>query len=388
MMRDMTQDVIAILERLVSFETISARSNLDIVNYIQDYLKAQNIDAHLSYDDTGERANIHAVIGPSVDGGVVLNGHTDVVPVEGQVWTTDPFVLRQDNERLYGRGAVDMKGFLACMLASVPVWQQKDLKRPIHISMCYDEEIGGFGAPVLVEDMGKTVPHPGVAIVGEPTGMGIITGHKGAFEMLTKFTGFETHSCDPRKGVNAIFYAAGFISHLHDIARKLEKNPDGQSPFDPAYATFNVGTISGGTAGNITAGHCEFIWEFRPMPGSDGEQIIRDIDDFARSKLLPEMRHRSPHADVETQMLANVPGLDHKNAGPAVDLVSDITGLNSTDVVSFGTDAGHFNNANISTIVFGPGSIDQAHKPDEYIEISEVAKCMGFLDKLGDHLAR
>jgi acetylornithine deacetylase len=382
-----TGEAVQVLERLVAFESISARPNLDLVGYVREYLAARGVTAHLSYDDARARANLHATIGPAVDGGVVLNGHTDVVPVEGQVWTSDPFTLTERDGRLHGRGAVDMKGFLACMLASVPAWQARPLKRPIHVSMCYDEEIGGFGAPVLVEDMGRTAPRPSVAIVGEPTGMRIVSGHKGGFEMRTMITGFEAHASDPRKGANAIVSAARFIAMLDDLGRELAAAPRVGSPFDPAWTTISVGTIHGGAARNIIAGSCVFDWELRPVPGDDGTALIARIDDYARTVLLPEMRAASPAADIRTVTEACVPPLNHEDAREAVALLCELTGQNSADVVSFGTDAGHFCNAGISTVVFGPGSIDQAHKPDEYIERSQIDACMSFLDRLGDRLA-
>ena len=382
-----TGEAVQVLERLVAFESISARPNLDLVGYVRDYLAARGVTAHLSYDDARARANLHATIGPAVDGGVVLNGHTDVVPVEGQVWTSDPFTLTERDGRLHGRGAVDMKGFLACMLASVPAWQGRPLKRPIHVSMCYDEEIGGFGAPVLVEDMGRTAPRPSVAIVGEPTGMRIVSGHKGGFEMRTTITGFEAHASDPRKGANAIVFAARFIAMLDDLGRELAAAPRAGSPFDPAWTTISVGTIHGGAARNIIAGSCVFDWELRPVPGDDGTALIARIDDHARTVLLPGMRAASPSADIQTETEACVPPLNHEDARAAVALLCELTGQNSADVVSFGTDAGHFCNAGISTVVFGPGSIEQAHKPDEYIERSQIAACMSFLDRLGDRLA-
>jgi acetylornithine deacetylase len=381
-----TGEAVQVLERLVAFESISARPNLDLVGYVRDYLATRGVTAHLSYDDARARANLHATIGPAVDGGVVLNGHTDVVPVEGQVWTSDPFTLTERAGRLHGRGAVDMKGFLACMLASVPAWQARPLKRPIHVSMCYDEEIGGFGAPVLVEDIGRTAPRPSVAIVGEPTGMRIVSGHKGGFEMRTMITGFEAHASDPRKGANAIVFAARFIAMLDDLGRELAAAPQAGSPFDPAWTTISVGTIHGGAARNIIAGSCVFDWELRPVPGDDGPALIARIDDYARTVLLPEMSAVSPAADIRTVTEACVPPLNHEDAREAVALLCELTGQNSADVVSFGTDAGHFCNAGISTVVFGPGSIEQAHKPDEYIERSQIDACMSFLDRLGDRL--
>lgn len=381
-----TDEAVTVLERLVGFESISARPNLELVGYVRDYLAARGVDAHLSYDDTGNRANLHATIGPAVDGGVVLNGHTDVVPVEGQVWTSDPFRLVERDGRLYGRGAVDMKGFLACMLASVPAWQAKPLKRPVHLSMCYDEEIGGFGAPVLVDDLARTAPLPRIAIVGEPTGMRIISGHKGGFEMRTVITGFEAHASDPRKGANAIVFAARFIAMLDDLGRELAAHPRAGSPFDPAWTTVSVGTIHGGAARNIIAGSCAFDWELRPIPGDDGLALIERVSDYARSVLLPEMHASAPDASIEIVTEACVPALNSDDAGEAVALLAELTGQNSADVVSFGTDAGHFCNAGISTVVFGPGSIEQAHKPDEFIERSQIGACMSFLDRLGNHL--
>ena len=387
-MKNRTETAIKILGELVSFKTLSGQSNLEMIGYVEGYLRDKGISAHLSYDETGKRANIHALIGPLVDGGVVLNGHTDVVPVEGQLWTSNPFVLREDQGRLFGRGAVDMKGFLACMLASIPAWKAKPLKVPIQISMCYDEENGGFGAPVLVANMEQTAPRPAVAIVGEPTRMKIFAGHKGGFEMRTTVSGFEAHASDPRKGVSAISYAVKFISYLDKIAADLAQNASADSAFDPSYTTINTGTIHGGAARNIIAGTCVFDWELRPIPSDNGDALIDQIRAFAESELLPAMQKTSPNAKIETEMLARVPALDQAAAQAASTLLREITGLNSTSVVAFATDAGHFCNAGISTAVFGPGSIEQAHKPDEFIEISEIEACLDFLDQLGDRLCQ
>ena len=387
-MKNRTQTAIKILGELVSFKTLSGQSNLEIISYVEGHLRDEGIPAHLSYDETGKRANIHAYIGPSVDGGVVLNGHTDVVPAEGQAWSSDPFILREDQGRLFGRGAVDMKGFLACMLASIPAWKAKPLKVPIHISMCYDEEIGGFGAPVLVADMEQTPPRPAIAIVGEPTNMKIITGHKGGFEMRTTVSGFEAHASDPRKGVSAISTAVKFISYLDKVAANLAQNAHADSAFDPPYTTINTGTIHGGTARNIIAGTCVFDWELRPIPEDNGDALIEKIQAYAELELLPAMQEVYPNAKIETEMQARVPALDQTTAQAASTLLREITNLNSTNVVAFATDAGHFCNAGISTAVFGPGSIEQAHKPDEFIEISEIEACLGLLDQLGDRLCQ
>ena len=383
-----TAHALELLDRMVAFATVSACSNLDLIRFVEQYLSQEGVSSHLCYDETGERANLHALVGPAVDGGVVLNGHTDVVPVDGQRWTSDPFRLTERGGRLYGRGAVDMKGFLACMLAAVPLWKQMPLKRPIHISMCYDEEIGGFGAPGLIEDMAQTVPRPSVAIVGEPTEMRIVTGHKGAFEMRPEIIGLEAHASDPRKGANAISFAAQLIGYLENRARILAATPDPTSGFEPPFTTISVGTVHGGTARNVIPGYCALDWELRFIPGTDAEAVMADIHDYVSSTLLPDLNRQYPGADIRMRTEAKVPALDDRNSHEAVALLTEITGLNKTDVVPFGTDAGHFSDAGISTVVFGPGSIDQAHKPDEYIELSELGRCMAFLGKLGDRLAR
>lgn len=387
-MKHYCENAISHLESLVAFETVSGLSNLDIINYIQKQLLQAGIDSSISYDETGKRANLHALIGPRVDGGVLLNGHTDVVPVEGQNWSGNPFLLARRQERLYGRGSVDMKGFLACMLAAVPLWKNKNLKKPIHICMCYDEETGGFGAPVLVEDIIKNAPLPAVAIVGEPTEMQIVTAHKGAYEMRTEITGLEVHSSNPVLGVSAISYGVKFISFLLKMAEQLAAKPEENSLFDPNYTTINIGKIEGGVSSNTVAGCCTFNWEIRPLPSFDGEQLLTIIKDYADNELLPEMQKGFPDAEICIEILADVPGLDHAQAELASELVSRITGINSTQAVPFGTDAGHFAAAEISTIVMGPGSIEQAHKPDEFIEVSQIKECLSFFDKLGDELAR
>lgn len=379
---------INILERLVSFESISARPTHDIVQYICDYLAEHGVKAELSYDQQGSRANIFATFGPEIDGGIVLNGHTDVVPVKGQSWSSDPFVLTRKGSRLYGRGSVDMKGFLACVLASVPVFQAAELTKPIHIAFSYDEEIGGLGMPVLLESMQKSGVKPSIVIVGEPTEMALITGHKGGFEMRTEIVGYEVHSCNPTLGVSAISIAAKLIQKIDSIAQCMASMPHLHSRFDPPYCTFNVGTIEGGMARNATAGSCHFNWEFRPMPGEDGLQIITEITDFAHNELLPTMK--AVHSDCSINIIteAPVPALDDRNAAVAAEFVSQITGLNSRDVVSFGTDAGYFSSAGISTVVIGPGSISRAHKPDEYIETEELEQGLHFLEKMVLKLSR
>ncbi len=381
-------NTIEILERLVGFDSVSGKPTHGIVGYIKDYLAAHGVKASLSFDDAGERANVFATIGPEIDGGVLLNGHTDVVPVEGQQWRTDPFTLVREGDRLHGRGSVDMKGFLACVLASVPVFSAAKLNRPVHIAFSYDEETGGYGMPVLLESMAGKGFRPEIVIVGEPTDMKIVTGHKGGFEMRTEITGHEVHSCDPGKGVSAISAAMKLIAKIDELSAQRASNPVANSPYDPPYATFNVGIIEGGAARNATAGWCNFDWEYRQMPGEDGTLTIAEIEAFAAQELLPAMKVVNASADIQIITEVAVPGLDDRNAAAAAAFVSAVTGINSRGVVSFGTDAGYFSDAGFSTVVFGPGSISRAHQPDEYIEVDELAQGLDFLAKVATHLSQ
>ena len=381
-------ETIKILEKLVSFKTISGTSTEEINNFIVEYLKKYGLEPVLSYDDDGERSNIFVTIGPKIDGGVLFNGHTDVVPVEGQKWSTDPFTLTQVDDRLYGRGSVDMKGFLACALASLPNFLAANLKKPIHFAFSYDEETGGFGMPVLLKSMAENQFQPDVVIVGEPTEMKIITGHKGSYEMRTEISGYEVHSSNPLLGVNAISVAMKLISKIEEIGQVRASNPSPGSPYEPPFATFNVGIIEGGAASNATAGWCNFDWEYRPMPDEDGGKTIAEIENFASSMLLPKMKEISDEASINIITQAPVGGLDDRNAAKASAFIADITGLNSEGVVSFGTDAGYFSDEGYSTVVFGPGSISRAHKPDEYVEISELKQGLKFFEKVAMHLSK
>lgn len=381
------EETVRILEKLVGFRSISARPTSEIVGFIQDYLSQHGIDCSLSYDATAERANVFATIGPAIDGGVILNGHTDVVPVDGQKWSSDPFELTRKGDRLYGRGSVDMKGFLACALGSVSLFKSAGLNKPIHLAFSYDEEIGGLGMPALLESMAGKPFRPEIVIVGEPTEMQIITGHKGGDEMRTEIVGFEVHSSNPGRGVNAISAATKLIAKIEEIGARLATAPVPNSPFQPPYGTFNIGTIEGGSARNATAGWCNFNWEFRPMPGQDSRAVIAEIEDYAARTLLPEMQAVHPQAEIRIITEVSVPSLDDRNADTAATFVSEITGRNSRDVVSFGTDAGYFSDKSFSTVVFGPGSITRAHAPDEYIEIQELAQGLDFLEKVARKLS-
>lgn len=381
------ENAVEILERLVSFETLSGRPTHGIVGYVKDYLAEHGVDVTLSYDEAGERANVFATIGPEVDGGVVLNGHTDVVSVDGQSWATDPFKLTRKGERLYGRGSVDMKGFLACVLASVPSFKSANLTKPIHIAFSYDEENGGWGMPVLLESMATKAYRPEVVIVGEPTEMQIVTGHKGGYEMRTEITGFAVHSCNPTEGVNAISAAMKLIAKIEEVGARRAANPTPGSPYTPPYPTFNIGKIEGGAARNATAGWCNVDWEYRQMPGEDGDLTIAEIAEYAATEILPAMKAVNAAADIEIITEVAMPALDDRHAETAASFVSAVTGNNSRNVVSFGTDGGYFSHANYSTVVFGPGSISRAHKADEYIELNELSQGLAFLDKVAAKLS-
>jgi len=384
----MLENAIAILERLVACPSVSGRPTHEIVGYIKSYLEDQGLEVSLTFDEAGERANVFATIGPQIDGGVLLNGHTDVVPVEGQTWATDPFALIRKGDRFYGRGSVDMKGFLACAMAAVPMFKSANLKKPIHIAFSYDEETGGFGMPVLLESMAGKAYRPEIVIVGEPTEMNIVTGHKGGDEMRTEITGHEVHSCDPTRGVSAVSAAVRLITKIEEIAARIAANPVANSPFQPPYGTFNVGVIEGGAARNATAGWCNFDWEYRPMPGEDSTSIIQEIRDYAAQVLLPPMKAINEKADINIITEVAVPGLDDRNAEKAAAFVAEITGKNSRGVVSFGTDAGWFSDEDYSTVVCGPGTISRAHAPDEYIELSEIAEGIDFMEKIARKLSQ
>ena len=386
-MRNQLELTKQILQRLVSFPVMSGETNLAMIDYMVDYLKGYGVESELVFSEDKTRANLFASIGSNQSDGIMLSGHTDVVHVTGQNWTTDPFDLVEKNDRLYGRGSVDMKGFLACCLASVPNWIEQDLNRPIQFGFTYDEETGGYGADCLAQWLKENPNKPSCAIIGEPTNMKIIAGHKGGSEITTRILGLEAHSSRPDTGVSAIHYASKMINFILQKAEEFKQNPHAESKFDPPYCSFNIGTIKGGSSRNTIAGYCEFDWETRPVPGDDEEQILAEIEKYCQSVLAPEMRKYFAGAKIETELKSSVPGLNIDENSATMSLIKKLTDEQDYDVVSFGTDAGYFENIGIDSIVFGPGDISQAHKPDEYIEISELEKCLVFMNKLGEHLS-
>ncbi len=382
-----TYSALEMIEALIAFDTTSSRSNLALIDFVDDYLGSHGVPTRRTCDDAGAKANLFATLGPEIEGGIVLSGHTDVVPVEGQPWTKEPFRVTRQDGRLYGRGTADMKSFLAVALALVPVALSAGLTRPIHFALSYDEEVGCIGVNGLIADIKEALPPPRAVIVGEPSSMKLVTAHKGIATFETTVTGKEAHSSQPHRAGNAIFAAAELIGFLAELAREKREAAAADSPFEPPYTTFNVGLIKGGTALNIVPRRCCFTWEFRTVPGDDPAAIVDRFNRFADQQILPGLRAAAPDAAIATQVRSQVPGLAPETESPAEDLVRALTGSNLPSVVSYGTEGGLFQRAGMSTVVCGPGSIDQAHQPDEFIEVSQVEACEVMLRKLIDWAA-
>jgi len=385
----MTPSPTEMLRRLVAFDTVSANSNLALIDWVVGYLDGHGIAARLTFDETRSKANLFATIGPQdAGGGVILSGHTDVVPVAGQAWDSDPFALVERDGRLYGRGTADMKSFIAIALALVPEFKARALKRPIHLALSFDEEVGCFGAPRLIEALPQGTGRPGLVIVGEPTNMEVANAHKGCHVFATSVTGLEAHSSAPQRGVNAIVAASEIIQFIAGLAGEARAASRPASGFEPPYTSFNIGTISGGTAMNIIARECEFTWEFRPLPGEDSAAIRARIDAFVASDLLPRLRQIHPGADVTTRALASVPGLAAETGSPAEELARQLTGANQSTVVAYGTEAGLFQGAGIPAVICGPGSMEQGHKPNEFITLAQIEAGTEFQRRLADWACR
>ncbi len=374
---------LAILDRLIGFPTVSTDSNLDLIDYATALLQDCGARVRVSRDATGKKANLFATLGPDAPGGIVLSGHTDVVPADPDEWSGDPFRMREADGLLYGRGTCDMKGFIAAVLAKAPEYAVLGLKRPLHIALTYDEEVGCFGARHLIEELEKESNRPSVAIIGEPTQMRVIEGHKGCYEYTTSFHGTDGHGSEPDKGVNAIHVAALFISRMMQIAEtmKTKAGPDSQR-YSPPWTTLQTGRIEGGSARNVIARHCAVEWEMRPVRQEDAREIKAALNAYCRDVLLPEMQAVCPDADIVTEVIGEVAGLAVMPENEARDIVTTLTGANLCDVVAFGTEAGLFQALGMSVVVCGPGSISQAHQPDEYVAIDQVVKCLAMLTGL------
>lgn len=376
-----------VLADLIAFPTVSADSNLALITYAAGILSDVGARLSIHHDETGAKANLFATLGPEGDGGIVLSGHTDVVPVDGQDWTGDPFALREDDDRLYGRGACDMKGFIACCLAMAPAFAEKPLRRPLHFAFTYDEEVGCFGARALMRELETAGIRPAAAIIGEPTMMRIIEGHKGCYEYTTTFRGLEGHGSEPERGVNAIEYAVRYIARLLALAEDLKERAPAESRFRPPWTTLQIGRIEGGSARNVIAGHCAVEWEMRPVQTSDATMIKENIRAYVDDVLKPAMQAVCEDADIVTEVVGEVEGLEPVAESEARRIVSALTGLSEAEVVAFGTEAGLFQNAGISAVICGPGSIEQAHKADEFVSLQQLSACLQMLERLSAKLA-
>ena len=381
------EDTITLLDRLIAFPTVSFQTNLELINEAAGWLEAAGADVRVWHCEDGTRANCLATIGPqdgtdTGKGGIMLSGHSDVVPVTGQNWASEPFAMDRRGERLYGRGTCDMKGFIAAAIAMASDFATLPLKRPVHIALTYDEETGCLGGQQLVRDMAAEGIRPAVCIVGEPTSMRIIEGHKGCYEYTTRFTGLAAHGSLTHQGVNAIEYAARYISRLMDIRGELKNSTPAGQRFEPPYTTLQIGRIEGGVSRNTIAGDCAVEWEMRPVQTEDADHVKTEINRYVEDELLPSMRERAPEAAIETEVIGEVAGLAPASESEARDICTALTGSTETDVVSFGTEAGLYQEMGMSTVVCGPGSIEQAHKPDEYIEIAELGRCLNMLEGL------
>ena len=376
---------IKILKDLISFKTISGENNSSLINYCEDILAKCGASSFKVFDDEGKRVNLFATLKAKKTNGkepIILSGHTDVVPVS-KGWSTNPFIAEIKDDKLYGRGSCDMKGFLACSLAFAEIFSKSNLSRDIHFSLTFDEETACIGAPLLIKELKKRKITNGICIVGEPTEMKIIDSHKACHEYTTFFEGLAGHSSKPDEGVNAAEYASKYVNKLMSLRNDLINRKPKDSIFAPAHSTLSIGGIFGGIAHNVIADKCHVNWETRPVNKEDGIFLNSEIDKYA-DDLLSEMKKKYPNASIKKKIIGEIIGFNRVNNSKACEFVSSITGDNSREVVSFGTEAGLFQEIGISTVVCGPGSIEQAHKIDEFIELSEIKKCLNFLEGVKD----
>jgi acetylornithine deacetylase len=375
------------IRTLIGFDTTSRDSNLALIDWVRDYLAKHGVASDLTFDDERRKANLFATIGPKDRGGIALSGHTDVVPIDGQDWTTDPFELTEKDGRLYGRGTSDMKSFVGVALALVPELLERRLTTPIHLALSYDEEVGCLGVRRMIAALDGRADKPRLCIVGEPTLMKPVIGHKGKRSLRCRVHGYECHSALAHEGVNAVEAGAEIVAYLKSMARRFRDNGPYDQDFSPPYTTVHTGTIHGGTALNIVPKDCSFVFEFRYLPGTDGEALVEEVRRFAATRIEPEMKAVRPETGIDFEELTAFPGLQVETADEVTQLALSLTGANATGKVSFGTEAGLFQKAGIPTVVCGPGSIEQAHKPDEFIEIDQIRACEGFLRRLFDRAA-
>ena len=373
---------VKILTDLISFKTISGQDNNSLIDYCDNILIGLGATSFRTFDDDKKRVNLFATIkakNSSNKKPIILSGHTDVVPVS-KGWSTDPFEATIINNKLYGRGSCDMKGFIACALAFAPIFSKSNLDRDIHFSFTFDEETACQGAPILIEELKKRNIKEGICIVGEPTNMKIIDAHKGCYEYTTHFKGLAGHSSAPHKGVSAVEYASRYVNKLIELREKLKERSPKNSIFEPPYSTLSIGGVFGGIAHNVIADKCHVNWETRPVIKEDAIFLNNELDKYANEVLLPEMKKIYSNATIEKEIIGEIIGFDREEKSEACEFVSSLTGDNSRQVVSFGTEAGLFQEIGISTVVCGPGSIEQAHKIDEFIVLDELKKCLKLLN--------
>jgi acetylornithine deacetylase len=378
---------IEFIEKLISFDTTSRESNLELIAFIQDYLNGLGIDSQLVHNEEGTKANLYATLGDKHISGVMLSGHTDVVPIDGQEWDTNPFNVTQKGSRLYGRGTSDMKSFIAITLAQLPKFQARSLKIPIHLAFSYDEEVGCIGVRRLIEALNGMPVKPAMCIIGEPTSMQVITGHKGKRSYRVHVRGLEAHSSLAPHGVNAIEYASRLIAFLSDLASHIADKGPHDELYDVTHTTVHTGTVHGGTQLNIVPKDCVFEYEFRYVGLQDPQALEDEIRAFARDELETRMHATSSDTGITIDLVNDMPGLEMDVDAEVVTFVKALAGRNDHAKVAFGTEAGLFHQrANIPTVVCGPGSIDQAHKPNEFIEMEQIDACEAFLGRLMDRV--
>ena len=375
-------ETFALIERLIGFDTTSRDSNLGLIEWTRDYLKGYGIASRLTYDASGKKANLFATVQKGSKPGIVLSGHSDVVPVDGQNWASDPFKATLRGDRIYGRGACDMKSYLAVILAMAPRFAAADLKAPIHFALSYDEEVGCIGARGLLEDLARNGIRPAGAIIGEPTGMQPVIAHKGKRAYKCCVRGKEAHSALTPQGVNAIEYAAKIITYIRHMAERMQACEPRDYGFDVPFTTLQTGVIAGGTAGNIVPRECIFQFEFRYLPGADPDALEREIKDYAERVILPEMQRTDPDTGISIETKAANPGLSTGETDEITRLAQALSRNASTAKVAYLTEGGLFQQAGIPAIICGPGSIEQAHKPDEYVTLAQVALCESFMERL------
>ncbi len=369
-----------LVKDLIAFDTTSRDSNLALIDFAQALLERAGARCRRSYDPTGKKANLFATIGPDGDGGYVLSGHTDVVPVDGQDWSSDPFKPEVRDGYLFGRGACDMKGFVGTALALAPEIGRAKLTRPIHFALSYDEEVGCVGVKGLLDDLKAEDIRPALAIIGEPTLMKIVGAHKGGAKLITTCCGKEGHSSAPDKGANAVMMAGEFMALLESVQDELRSDTDPR--FDPPFTTVQATVVHGGTAVNILAKEAEVTWEYRFLPDRDPSKIVERVKARAAAEVLPKYQRRAAEAALNTELHAHYPGLAMDEESPAIHLARELTGANQVEAVAYGTEAGHFQSYGIPAVICGPGSIEQAHRPDEFCKLSELEACEAFLRKV------